>query len=557
MRLGSIACTIVAALATMPGNTMAQTARGIGDDALTAPRRSIRFQVSTTISDARERYGKGTPGRAYRSLEPLGVDFTTDTLGVAQFPGLGPLQAALRSLTGNSAFTLNLGRTQLASSVRVQATPIILEAGITNRLQFSALIPFVSARYEAMLNVNGSGKFGNVAFNPQRTADSAANLLLVTQLGAARTQLLALVAACTANSGASAACPAALATGPAIAVSADDFSKGITSVYGTTRGAGSAFVPIAGTAADSAIRTRVNTFRTQFNGFGITAISASTLGPARPSALLTTAALQGAIADSTLGLLAQPLETITRQGLGDIELALKLRVFDSFDTGRDTMRFLPRGLSLRQSIAGAFRLGTGTMDTPQHYLDVGTGHGQNDVEIRSFTDVVYGRRFFGSVVARYTIQLPDQLVRRITDTPEQVWAPAYRERLVERNLGDQAEIELTPRYLLSDFISIGAQYLFRRKLQDQFSGTFTVAPSESGLAAPVTLDAATLDQQTAATEQRLGWGLTFSTVAAHARGKARFPVEFQYFNSRTVAGSGGLLEKVSIHQVQVRWYPRG
>ena len=249
----TIACTIVAALATMPGNTMAQTARGIGDDALTAPRRSIRVQVSTSISDARERYGKGTPGRAYRSLEPLGVDFTTDTLGVAQFPGLGPLQAALRSLTGNSAFTLNLGRTQLASSVRVQTTPIILEAGITNRLQFSALIPFVSARYEAMLNVNGSGKFGNVAFNPQRTADSAANLLLVTQLGAARTQLLALVAACTANSGASAACPAALATGPAIAVSADDFSKGITSVYGTTRGAGSAFVPIAGTAADSAI----------------------------------------------------------------------------------------------------------------------------------------------------------------------------------------------------------------------------------------------------------------------------------------------------------------
>jgi hypothetical protein len=76
------------------------------------------------------------------------------------------------------------------------------------------------------------------------------------------------------------------------------------------------------------------------------------------------------------------------------------------------------------------------------------------------------------------------------------------------------------------------------------------------LAAPVTLNASTLAQETSGTEQRLGWGITFSSLAAHARGKAKFPIELQYFNSRTVAGSGGNVAKLSIHQVQIRFYPR-
>ncbi|HYW51184.1 MAG TPA: hypothetical protein VE861_11275, partial [Gemmatimonadaceae bacterium] len=191
-----------------------------------------------------------------------------------------------------------------------------------------------------------------------------------------------------------------------------------------------------------------------------------------------------------------------------------------------------------------------------HYLDLSTGDGQNDVEVRSFTDIVYGRRFFGSLIARYTVQLPDEQLRRITDSPEQVFAPQYRERLVNRNLGDQLEIEMTPRWIVSDFVSIGAQYLFRRKAEDVHEGRFDVPVGESGLPAPITLDASTLNLETEAMEQRVGLGITFSTVAAHGRGRAKFPVEVQYMNSRTITGSGGAVPKLSVHQVQVRLYPR-
>lgn len=562
-RPGPLACALLALSFAVVTTLHAQPVRGIGDDALSPARGGIRVTVGTSISDFSERYGRNTPGRSDGSREPLGIDFTRDTLGVAQFPGLSAAQSALRTLTGNNAFTLNLGRSALTSSVRVQTTPIQIEAGVSRRLAIGVMIPLVSARQIGTLNVNGSAGSGTVGLNPARLAtigDSAivTNTALVSQLTVARNQLAALLQQCNGNPGSNAQCPAIIANAPSINASATAFTTGIAQVYGTTvtRSSAAPFVPFAGTGADSAIRTRVATFRAQFQQFGITALAPGTIGPSRAVAALTPDGFQRAAADSSLGLFAEPLGTITRQGLGDMEVSVKLRLFDSFGFRDDSTRFLPKGMNLRQSFAGVYRFGTGTIDQTDHYLDLSTGDGQNDVEIRSFTDVIYGRRFFGSLIARYAIQLPDEQLRRITDSPDQVFAPRYRERLVQRDLGDQLEIEVTPRWIVSDFFSIGAQYLFRRKGKDVHEGRYDVPVSESGLAAPITLDASTLNVETEAVEQRVGVGVTFSTVAAHARGRAGFPIEVQYLNSRTITGSGGAVPKLSIHQVQVRLYPR-
>ncbi len=557
MRLGAFACALAVSIACVGPALTAQPVRGLGDDALTAPRGAIRVQLSTSITDFSQRYGKGTPGRADGSLEPLDGDFTSDSLGIPQFPGLSSVQSAIRTLTGNSAFRLSLGRSNMVSSVRVQTTPIALEAGLTNWLSIGVMVPIVSARKQVLLNVNGGTAAGTVSINPARDGDSpaAANLLLVTQLNAARTQLAALLASCTANPGSNASCASVIANAPTITAGATDFENAVRAVYGTTRTNGSLFVPIAGSAADSAILNRLSTFRTQFTQYGITALAATSL-PSRPTAGLTPDGLQRVVGDTLFGINAAPLGTITHQGLGDVEASVKVRLFDTFGMRSDTTRFLPSGLNLRQSFAGAYRFGTGTIDQPDDFLDIGTGQGQNDIEVRSFTDVVYGRKFFTSVIARYTVQMADQPIRRITDQPNEVFAASWRQRVVNRDLGDQLEIEVTPRWVLSDFFSVGAQYLYRNKAEDKFSGTYVVSPTESGLAAPVTLDASTLAYETAATEQRLGFGITFSSVAAHARGKAKLPIEFQYFNSRTISGTGGNVAKLSIHQLQIRLYPR-
>ncbi len=563
MRLGSSACTLLSALVLGAGLLSAQPVRGLGDDALTPTRGSIRVQLSTSITDFSDRYGKGTPGRADGSVEPRGIDFSVDTLGVAQFPGLTAAQNALRTLTGNTGFTLSLGKTTLISQVRVQTTPIFIEAGITNRLSLGVLVPIVSARNQVQFNMNSGSAKGNVSFNPASASDAAAsanalaaNATLVSQINASRTQLGALLASCTANAGSNPSCPAIIANAPAINASAAAFTTAIAQVYGVTGTAGTPFVPYTGSAADSAIRSRVTAFRTQYAQYGVTAIAATTVGPSAPTAAITPDGFQRVMQDSTFGLLASELGTVTRQGLGDVEVSVKLRLFDAFGTRGDTARFLPTGMKLRQSFGGAYRFATGMIESPVNFLDVGTGTGANAIEARSFTDVVYGRHFFGSLIARYAVQMADQQTLRITDAPEQVFAPSYRQRIVNRTLGNQVQIEVTPRWVFNDFFSFGAQYLFRNKAEDQHTGTYTVTTAESGLPSPLTLDAKTLNAETAATEHRLGWGVTFSSVAAYARGKARLPIEVQYFNSRSIAGTGGNVQKLSIHQFQIRLYPR-
>jgi hypothetical protein len=561
MRLGALVCTLLTALALTVRALPAQAVRGIGDDATTPRRGTIRVQVSTSITDFTERYGKGTAARADGAREPLGIDFSLDTVGITQFPGLATAQSALRTLTGNNSFTLSLGKTSLIEQVRVQTTPIQLEAGITSRLSIGVMVPIVSARNQVVFNVNSGTASGNVSFNPAKAGDTASasvNALLVSQITAARAQLAALLTSCQSNAGSNAQCASIIANAPAINANASAFTTGITQIYGITASTGSPFVPHAASVADSAIRNRVTAFRTQFAQYGVTSIAATTLGPARPSSAITPDGFRRVLTDSASGLLAAPFGTITHQGIGDVEVAVKLRLFDTFGSHGDTARFLPRGMNLRQSFAGVYRFGTGVGDSPSNLIDIGTGSGkgQNDIEARSYTDIVYGRHFFASVIARYTIQLADEQTLRITDSPDQVFAPAWRQRVVQRDLGDQLELELTPRWVLTDFFSVGAQYLFRNKPEDKFTGAFTVAPSESGLAAPVTLNASTLSYETAATEQRIGIGLTFSTVAAHARHKAKLPIEVQYFNSRTIVGSGGRVPKLSIHQLQVRLYPK-
>ncbi len=558
MRLSALAGTLVSALLLAGQPLAAQPVLGLGDDALTLPRGVVRVRVLTSLVNFSERFGKNTPGRADGSAEPLGVDITLDTVGLRQFPSLAPVQAGLRSLTGITNFNLSLGKTVVVSQARVQTTPLVLEMGLTNRISIGAIVPIVSARNEITLSVNPTGREGNVSFNPVRSGDATAaqnNATLVAQLDGARTQLTTLIATCTANPSASALCPAVIASGPGLATGTGAFSQGITQLYGTSASTGAPFVPYAGTGADSAIRLRLTTLRSAYQQFGITAIAATTVGPARGVAITPDGA-QRILTDSAFGILAAPLRTFTRQGLGDVEIAMKFRAFDSFGVGNDTARFNPRGVNFRQSFTGLFRLGTGTIESPDNFVDLSTGNGQNDVEVRSLSDLIIGRRFFTTFAARYVVQLADQQVLRINDQPDLELAALYRRRLVERDLGDQIEFEITPRFMFNDFFSVGAQYFFRSKAEDKYSGTFAVPQSESGLPSAITLDASTLNQESSATEQRFGLGVSFSTTAAFARGKAKFPVEVQYFNSRSILGSGGEVPKLSIHQLQVRVYGR-
>ncbi len=552
-------CCALTLLAVMIGATdaRAQAVLGPQDDALVLPRGVLRVRVLNQWTDFNERYGLGTPNRRAGSLEPLGVDFNLDTVGLEQFPNLARVQNGLRSLTGMPDFNLTLGRTVVNSNVSVIATPIVLEAGITKRFSIGLLVPYVRTRNTIFFNVNPASREGNTGFNPLLNNDGAArtrNQQLQTQFATAAAQLTATLAACQANPAAPgcAGLNAQRANALSLIQNASAFAGGVRQLYGDSTVNGSPFIPIAGTDAALAIDARTIAFRNLYAQFGVAAITS--VGPAQAPSRLTLPDAQRILNDPIFGVSASPLRTIERSHIGDIDFGVKASLWDTFDrTGKTRMK--PSGVNYRLAAGAVYRFGTGQLDAANDFVDIGTGNGQNDVEFRGFADVLVGSHFWTSFIARYNFQLSDEAEVRITDQPNKRLAAAYRQRSVDRDLGDISEVEINPRWVFNNYFSATGHYLFRLKRPDEYRGSFQVDSATTGFA-NITLDASTLNQETFFREHRLGFGAAFSTIGAFEQGKARLPMEITYFHFQTTKGEGGNLPKLFSDQIQIRIYAR-
>ena len=550
VRLSTVALAISAVFAD-PAS--AQRVLGIGDDALVLPRGVLRVRTLAQWSWFNERYGLNTPGRADGSLEPLGIDFALDTVGIREFPNLGTLQTGLRALTGDPNFNLSLGTTRVDLRAHVTAIPFVIEAGLSRRFSMGIQIPYVHTRNSAFFAVNPNRREGNLGFNPALAVPAALaqNTTMFTQFNTAAATLQASLDACAANPAASPSCPglnAQRANAQSLIANSTAFANGVNQIYTT-----SPFVPIRNTDAQLAIEARVAAFRALYAQFGVTSIAATTTGPFAAQNTLTLRDAQTILSDPRFGVEADGIRTIDRSHVGDIDIGGKFLLLDTF--GNTTAaRMQPSGLNFRASIGGVVRLPTGQNESPNNFIDIGTGNGQTDLEGRLFADVLIGSRFWQSFVVRYNNQLSDDEEVRITDLPNRRLAPLYRRQVVERNLGNIFEFETSPRVVLTNFFAISGHYVYRSKGEDKYEGTFAIPAAVTGFS-DITLDASTLNLETETKEHRLGGGISFSNLFDFEQKKARIPFEVTYLHWQTVKGSGNVV-KAFTDQIQVRLYAR-
>jgi hypothetical protein len=554
-RLVSISTVALAFIAVFAPPAGAQRVLGVGDDALVLPRGVFRFRTLGQWTAFNERYGLDTPGRPAGALEPLGVDFTLDTIGVRQFPNLASLQTGLQSLTGNPTWYATLGNTQVTLRDHIAAFPFVFEAGLTKRFSIGIQIPYISTHTSTFFNVNSNQINGNLGFNPAAGGFAAAvtqNATMNTQFTTAANTLEASLAACQANPGASPSCPALLANqanAQSLINNSRAFAAGVNQIYTT-----SPFVPIAGTDAQLAIEARVAAFRSLYNSFGVTSIAATTTGPFASQNRLSVRDAQRILTESAFGIQADPLTSTGHSHVGDIDIGGKFSVYDSFG-GSTEARMSPTGLNFRTAVGGIIRLPTGQIESPDNFVDLGTGKKATAIEGRWFGDVLVGSHFWQSFVMRVNKPFADDQEMRIIDLPNEELAPVYRKQTVHRELGTAFEFETTPRIVINNFFAISGQYVYRHKSQDHYTGTFAIPAAVTGFA-DITLDASTLDLETETTEHRLGGGLSFSNIYSFEQGKAKIPFEVTYLHWQTVNGSGGNQPKFFTDQVQLRLYAR-
>jgi hypothetical protein len=560
--VSTVALAFVAVFANPAGG---QRVLGVGDDALVLPRGVFRFRILGQWTWFNERYGKDTPGRPDGALEPLGIDFTLDTIGVKQFPNLTALQSGLQSLTGNPNWYATLGNTVVNLRDRVSAIPFVFEAGLSKRFSVGIQIPYVQTLSSAYFNVNTSGTQGNLGFNPALAVATAAtqNTTMYTQFITAAATLEGSIAACQANPAASPSCPALLANranAAALIANSRAFAGGaVGPVNGPYNARGgvyttSPFVPIVGTDAQLAIEARVAAFRSLYQSFGVNSIAATTTGPFASQNRLTVSDAQRILTDSAFGIVADPLSSVTRSHIGDIDIGGKFSVFDSFG-GSTEARMSPSGLNFRSAVGVTFRLPTGQIESPDNFIDIGTGRKATTVEGRWFGDVLVGSHFWESFIVRFNKPFSDDQTMRIIDLPNEELAPLYRKQTVNRQLGTTFEFETAPRIVVNDYLAVSGWYMYRNHKQDDYSGTFTIPAAVTGFS-DITINAATLDLETAQTEHRLGGGLSYSNLYSFEQGKAKVPFEVTYLHWQTVKGAGGNQPKFFTDQIQLRLYAR-
>ena len=558
VRVSTVALAIIAVFANPVG---AQRVLGVGDDALVLPRGVFRFRTLGQWTWFNERYGMDTPGRPNGALEPLGIDFTLDTIGVRQFPNLASLQAGIQQLSGNPNWFASLGNTVVNLRDHVAAFPFVFEAGLSKRFSVGIQIPYVHTQTSAFFNVNTNGTNGNLGFNPALAVAAAAtqNATMNTQFTTAANSLEGSLAACQANPAASPSCPALLANqanARALIASSRAFAGGVNQVYTT-----SPFIPIVGTDAQLAIEARTQAFKDLYGSFfcpaGTPRCAANpitTNGPFASQNRLSVRDAQTILTAAPFGIQAEPLQSVSRSHIGDIDIGGKFSLFDSFG-GNTEARMSPHGLNFRASVGGIFRIPSGQIESPNNFIDLGTGRGAKAVEGRLFSDLLVGSHFWESFIVRLNKPFSDTQTMRILDLPNEELAPLYRRQSVSRTLGTAFEFETAPRIVVNDFLAVSGWYMYRHKQQDKYTGTFTIPAATTGFA-DLTIDAATLNQETEQTEHRFGGGVSFSNLYAFEQGKARVPFEVTYLHWQTMGGSGGNQPKFFTDQVQLRLYAR-
>ena len=552
--LVSISTLALAFIAFSAPPAGAQRVLGVGDDALVLPSGVVRFRVLANWTWFNERYGKDTPGRPDGALEQLGVDFTLDTVGVKQFPNLASLQTGLQTLTGNPNWGATLGNTVVNLRDHVVAYPFVFEAGLSKRFSVGILVPYVHTQSSAFFNVNTSGTQGNLGFNPALAVAAAftQDTTMFRQFTNAANALAGSLAACQANPAASPSCPALLAqqaNAQSLIASSRAFAGGVNQIYTT-----SPFIPIVGTDAQLSIEARVQAFKALYSSFLGAGNPITTNGPFASQSRLTLRDAQRILSEPPFGIAAAPLTSVSRSHVGDIDIGGKFSVYDSFG-GVTAARLSPTGLNFRSAVGVTFRLPTGQIESPDNFIDIGTGRKATTIEGRWFGDILLGSRFWESFILRFNKPFSDTQEMRIIDLPNQELAPIYRRQTVDRKLGNTLEFETSPRIVLNDFLAVSGWYMYRHKQQDHYTGTFTIPAAITGFA-DVNLDASTLDLETEQTEHRLGGGISFSNIFSFEQGKAKVPFEVTYLHWQTVKGAGGNQPKFFTDQIQLRLYAR-
>jgi hypothetical protein len=501
--------------------------QALADPLVPAGRLRLDFAPSYTMWDAR--YGLKEDGTSV--LEPLGADLT-DPLGVSLFPGIQTLQESLASLAGFDAYQPHLGATHGRISLEVKRIDVGFRVGIFDWLTVGATAPFVKSETALDFAFQPDTLNPDLGRNPALAGTGSATSFLA---GLESASLAADAYATSVCGGSGGDCGAA----QALASRTADFWAQMRAAYFA-----SPFFPLSSSPVAGGLLTALDLLNADLSAAGLAPVGV-------PLAFATDALapedLATLSADPPAGIQGSPLEGF--EGLwelGDVELTADVRLLQG--EVRDSGAAAPR-LSYALVGGALVRLGTGKVDDPAVFFDVGSGDGQTDIEGHLHGALGVGRRLAMRLGFRYGIQNARTLVRRVA-RHEVALPPVSSSRWVRWSPGAYVLLDVSPRLHLTDEVSLAFDYRRWHKGEDTYE---LFGPEPEGLA-PV--DVGDLGIESEMTLQQLGFGLRYSTLSTWRAGEAGHPIEAGMRLLHTLAGSGGRTPKITRVEFSVSLFRR-
>ena len=531
------AAATAAVLLFAPSAIRAQTALTHTEDAAPVPKGMLRFRVTTGWSRFDERFT--TTGR-----RTLGDEVSATAFGVQQLPLLAPVEAGLRTLSGDAGTKLSLGHLAVYSDARTVTTPIVLEYGLTRRLTVGLMVPVVQTRRSLSVSVNKDST-ANVGFVPARSRGTAAsqNAAVFAAYKAAADSLATLVSKCPSTPTATGCAAVNLNAADASAASAlaRQFADAVKSALGTDT-----VHTLIAPRKDGVLATRIEAERAVVNARVQKYLGASAGangGVFTQPGNFSYIDLQGrngtpGLLQSALGGGLDSLRTTNKLVLGGLSVGAQFLVFDHFLA--DTVS-APRFQS-RLSVGAAVRYEALPADSSRT-LGAITATDGSAIELKSAMDVMSGI-LGGTIAGHYTQFLARSVNAPLAGDPEAFWPyPLFGP--TQRTAGSILSLDITPRVLLGDSFAVDAHYGFERSGAATYDRRAVIVAD-----VPVSMTVANTSARNA---QRVGFGVRYSTVDTWLRGRATRPIEVSFTHLQTISGNDGVA-RIARDQVQVRLF---
>jgi hypothetical protein len=270
---------------------------------------------------------------------------------------------------------------------------------------------------------------------------------------------------------------------------------------------------------------------------GVTSFSAL---PPLPTTGLDDAGLTRYLTDPDGPIAAAPFDDVPPISfIGDIELGAGLSLLDRFPRTTD-------GHGIRAALETTVRLRTARLDTPNRFLDIGTGDRQPDIEVALVTDIGLGR-FGVRLDGGYNLQLAGNQNRRVA--PPGQLAPANTLAGLRRDPGDVLRLAARPFFRLAPNLMLSGSVDYRRQGADVYEYVSGQPPIEG-------VELSALAVGTRADALLLGAAVTFSHSGLDRFGVLGMPLDASARYQRIASSTFGREADSHVMRNDLRFYTR-